>query len=65
MTYKYCSCGQGLEEPTAIEDLGDGQECPSCHKLQARDRSTEEWVARAFEEIATLKARIDVLEGGG
>lgn len=57
MPYRYCfSCDQAMEEPSASEDLVDGQVCTACGEFQRQDKTIEQW-------IVDLDSRLKEIEG--
>lgn len=51
----YCAkCGTGYDWPTAREDI-EGYYCPTCHILQYRHRSDEEWIINIDERLRELE----------
>jgi hypothetical protein len=57
--FRYCDhpgCDRGLDQPTAREDLVDGQFCVHGHKQTRQWQSIEEWVADLDERLQRLES---------
>ena len=60
--WSYCvneDCNAGLNQPTPLEDLQEGQVCPYCGVEQPNQLSVPEWLDYLWAEMQEMKRDIN------
>jgi len=57
--FRYCEeCDTGMDKPTPLQDLIEGQACPACGHLHFNFFSRDEWIVDLFDELAELRSDV-------
>lgn len=59
MSWRYCTCGSPMSEPTIEQDLEHGYACPNCGKEYKDQVGTDEWLLTLSERVRRLEEKIN------